>query len=197
MLELHGIEASTRAVARALGRGERSAIGTYAFDGGGLIVEGGRRRDSDALAPLLARIPFPSNWWAVVGAPDAAPGISGDSESEAFDALPSPSEAQVGRVCRIVLMDLLPSLAEADLDGFGASLARIQSITGEWWAPIQGGVFTPGPTADLVQAMSGWGARGVGQSSWGPAVYGIVDGERAGRQLAGRVERSLGAEGRV
>ena len=25
--------------------------------------------------------------------------------------------------------------------------------------------------------MAEWGACGVGQSSWGPAVYGIVDGE--------------------
>ena len=29
-----------------------------------------------------------------------------------------------------------------------------------------------------------WGASGVGQSSWGPAVYGIVDGEAAGDRLA-------------
>ena len=41
--------------------------------------------------------------------------------------------------------------------------------------------------------MAEWGAPGVGQSSWGPAVYGIVDGEEAGRRLAERVRTALGA----
>jgi predicted sugar kinase len=48
--------------------------------------------------------------------------------------------------------------------------------------------------------MAEWGALGVGQSSWGPAVYGIVDGEDAGLRLAELV-RALsaksGAEGTV
>jgi predicted sugar kinase len=35
--------------------------------------------------------------------------------------------------------------------------------------------------------MAEWGAAGVGQSSWGPTVYGIVDGEDAGVRLADRV----------
>jgi predicted sugar kinase len=37
----------------------------------------------------------------------------------------------------------------------------------------------------------------VGQSSWGPAVYGIVDGEAAGRALAARVRADLGGQGTV
>ena len=45
--------------------------------------------------------------------------------------------------------------------------------------------------------MSAWGALGVGQSSWGPAVYGIVDGEDRGRALAAHVRAELGADGAV
>ena len=40
----------------------------------------------------------------------------------------------------------------------------------------QGGTFAPGPSADLVRCMREWGVPGVGQSSWGPAVYGILEG---------------------
>ena len=43
--------------------------------------------------------------------------------------------------------------------------------------------------------MAEWGAPGVGQSSWGPAVYGIVDGEDAGRRLAERVRTALDRSG--
>ena len=45
--------------------------------------------------------------------------------------------------------------------------------------------------------MAEWGACGVGQSSWGPAVYGIVDGEDAGHRLAARVGEALGTGGTV
>jgi beta-ribofuranosylaminobenzene 5'-phosphate synthase len=45
--------------------------------------------------------------------------------------------------------------------------------------------------------MTTWGAAGVGQSSWGPAVYGIVQGDEAGSSLAARVKEWLGGRGSV
>jgi predicted sugar kinase len=39
--------------------------------------------------------------------------------------------------------------------------------------------------------MAEWGAAGVGQSSWGPAVYGIVGGTEDGVHLADRVRAAL------
>jgi len=63
-------------------------------------------------------------------------------------------------------------------------VGTVQEITGQWFAPAQGGTFAPGATAALVSRMAEWGAAGVGQSSWGPAVYGIVDGKVAADALA-------------
>jgi predicted sugar kinase len=37
----------------------------------------------------------------------------------------------------------------------------------------------------------------VGQSSWGPAVYGLVGNEAEGRALAARVAELLGSGGQV
>jgi beta-ribofuranosylaminobenzene 5'-phosphate synthase len=45
--------------------------------------------------------------------------------------------------------------------------------------------------------MQAWGAAGVGQSSWGPAVYGIVGDPDAGAALAARARRAVGADGDV
>jgi predicted sugar kinase len=45
--------------------------------------------------------------------------------------------------------------------------------------------------------MRAWGARGVGQSSWGPTVYGIVRGDEAARRLADQVGAGLGSAGAV
>src|SRR5207247_8287192 len=113
----------------------------------------------------------------------------------AFARLPQPRERDVERVAHLVLMALLPALAEADLATFGATLSEIQALTGRWFASVQGGTFAPGPSEELVRRMARWGAAGVGQSSWGPAVYGIVDGEEAGVGLADRGRAALGAAG--
>ena len=197
LAELYGVEADTAELARAVGRVHRSAVGTHVFTGGGLVVEGGRRRGSEDIAPLLARLPFPPTWWCIVGVPHTARGMSGGAEEAAFAELAAPPERDVERVAHLVLMRLLPALADADLVTFGEALSAIQSITGRWFASVQGGTFVTGPSEELVRSMAEWGASGVGQSSWGPAVYGIVDGEDSGRRLAGRVRAALGTAGSV
>jgi beta-RFAP synthase len=197
LAELHRTSADPAALARAVGRARRSAIGTWTFALGGLVVEGGRHRDRDDCGPLLARLSFPPAWRCIVAIPDATPGISGTTEEEAFARLPQPAERDVERVAHLVLMALLPALADGDLGGFGAALTQIQEITGRWFAAVQGSTFAPGPSEGLVRRMAEWGASGVGQSSWGPTVYGIVEGDDAARRLADRVRDVLQGKGRV
>jgi beta-RFAP synthase len=193
LAELYGVESDARGLAGAVGRGRRSAIGTWTFEDGGLVVEGGRRAGSDECGPLIARVPIPSTWFCILAIPEGAPGISGAGEAEAFATLPAPPERDVERVAHIVLMSLLPALADADLPGFGRALTEVQEITGQWFTSVQGGTFAPGGSADLVRRLREWGASGVGQSSWGPAVYGIVDGHEAADRLAGRVVDYMGS----
>jgi len=195
--ELYDVDRHAPALTRAVGRARRSAIGTWTFERGGLVVEGGRHRDRDTCGPLVARLPFPPAWRCVLAVPDAPPGLSGAEEETALSSLPSPSERDVERVAHLVLMALLPALADADLEAFGRALDEIQDVTGRWFTTVQGGTFARGPSADLVRRLRDWGAVGVGQSSWGPAVYGVVDGDDAGRRLADRVRSVLGPGGQV
>jgi beta-ribofuranosylaminobenzene 5'-phosphate synthase len=196
LAELHGLPADVIGLARVVGRGRRSAIGTWTFALGGFIVEGGRRVGADAIAPLLARFPIPAAWRCVVAVPPGAPGLSGEAEAAAFERLPPPPERDVERVAHLVLMQLLPALVEADLPGFGAALTEVQRITGAWFAPAQGGVFAPGASETLVRRLAEWGAAGVGQSSWGPAVYGLSASEPEARAIAARAA-TLVATGQV
>jgi beta-RFAP synthase len=194
--ELSGLPTDVTALARAVERGRRSGVGTWTFAYGGFVLEGGRTPGgADRVAPLLARLPFPDPWCAVVAVPPGKPGLAGDDEAAAFARLPSPSARDVERVSHLVLMQLLPALAEADLAGFGAALGEVQRITGGWFAPAQGGVFAPGETRELVERLRAWGAVGVGQSSWGPAVYGIVGDPGASQALAERVRKAIGTRG--
>jgi len=195
--ELHGIDARASELARAVGRARRSAIGTWTFERGGLVVEGGRHPDRDACGPLVAHLSFPSSWRCVLVIPDAPPGLNGPDEESALAALPAPSAHDVERVAHLVLMALLPALADGDLLTFGRTLGEIQDVTGRWFATVQGGAFARGPSAEMVRRLREWGAMGVGQSSWGPAVYGLVEGDEAGHTLAERVRHAIGGAGRV
>jgi beta-RFAP synthase len=197
LAELNGLAPDPVELARAVGRGRRSAIGTWAFALGGFIVEGGRRPGTEEIAPLLAHYPVPESWRCVVAVPQGSPGLSGEAEAQAFEQLPPPPEGEVERVSHLVLMQLLPALVEADLASFGEALSTVQRITGAWFATQQGGVFAPGPAGQLVASLAAWGAAGVGQSSWGPAVYGLVESDLAARKLADQVRVALGPGGAV
>jgi len=195
--ELYGLPTDVTTLAHAVDRGRRSAVGTWTFALGGFVLEGGRRPGDEAPAPLLARLPMPAAWRCVVVTPAGKSGLAGDEEAAAFGRLPPPPATEVAHVAHLVLMQLLPALAVADLAAFGAALTAVQRIIGGWFAPAQGGVFAPGETGELVEQLRRWGAIGVGQSSWGPAVYGIVADAGTAAALAGRVRAILRPGGAV
>ena len=198
LAELHGESATAPELARAVGRAKRSAVGTWTFDRGGFVVEGGRRADrEDDTGPLLARLSFPPTWRCVVALPDAPSGVSGSAEAHAFASLPLPAERDVERVSHLVLMAMLPALADRDIGAFGTALTEVQEINGRWFSHAQGGPFAPGASAFLVKRLREWGAAGVGQSSWGPAVYAVVDGDGAALDLARRAQDAMGQGGAV
>ena len=109
LAELYGVATTATALARAVGRAQRSAIGTWTFAGGGLVVEGGRRPDGDDVGPLIARLPFPPAWHCVVAVPRRPPAISGADEAEALARLPPPADREVEQIAHLVLMAVRPA----------------------------------------------------------------------------------------
>jgi beta-RFAP synthase len=192
---LHDRDVSAPDLAHAVGRAARSAVGTWTFGLGGLVVEGGVRRGEERPAPLLARYAMPEQWRVVLVIPSADPGLSGVAEEEAFRRL-VPSAERAATIAQLVLTSLLPAIVDGEIEEFGAALTRVQQLVGDAFATVQGGRFHPRAGA-LVEALLRHGAAGAGQSSWGPAVYGFVDGESAGRELGARMEEVVGGEGSV
>ena len=180
-------------LARHVGRGQRSALGVHGFLRGGFLVESGKR-DGDLLAPLTVRTPFPPEWRLVLATPQGAPGLHGAAEQEAFAHLPNGPDrmANTDALCRLVLLGLLPALAEADLDAFGEALYDFNSRVGEAFAAIQGGVNCGPRVTECVEYLRGEGIRGVGQSSWGPTVFAVVGGEERAADLRQRLSRRFG-----
>ena len=63
-------------LARLTGRGGRSGIGLHGFQHGGLIVDGGRKREAD-VPPLVARMRFPEDWSVLIVQPEGVGGLHG------------------------------------------------------------------------------------------------------------------------
>jgi beta-RFAP synthase len=163
---------SAEELARLTGRGHRSGIGLHGFQRGGFIVDGGRKADGD-VPPLVAHLHFPDEWSVLVVQPPGSHGLHGPDEVRAFAELPSISERMTERLCRIVLLGILPSIAERDLAGFGSALEELQSLVGASFAPAQGGPYSSPGASEVIRELHQAGFVGCGQSSWGPSLYGF------------------------
>ena len=189
---LHGLDVTPAEVARLLDRGARSGVGLGSFQRGGFIVDGGHR--GDGTPPVISRLPFPEDWRLLLVLDRQRRGVHGDREKGAFGRLPEFPAELAGQLCRIVLMQVLPSLAEADVAGFGAGITDIQRRVGDHFAVAQGGRYASPEVAALLGWMEVNGAAGVGQSSWGPTGFAICESEAGAQALCSRA-RSAGLVG--
>ena len=191
------LDARVARLAALTGRAKRSGVGFHLFRLGGFVVEGGhavRERGTGDVPPLLARHEVPEDWRVVVALPRTTTRVSGEAEEEAFRRLKPADEATVDRIARAVLTGLLPALVERDLPAFGRALAATQELVGACFAPVQEGAFHPA-AAPLVRALKQEGACGVGQSSWGPAVYAFAADAREEERVAAVMQKAApGAE---
>ena len=178
-----GIDVDVWDVAMAMGRGRRSGVGTAAFQMGGFIVDAGHRtgRTGREAAPTVVwRRDFPADWRFIVVVPDAVRGLSGRSEEGVFGAL-APSVRISEEVCRITQLRLMPALVEHDIEELGRALTAVDRKTGAYFSDVQGGVYGGGESDAAIETLLRAGAFGAGQSSWGPAVYGLVHERDVGR----------------
>jgi beta-ribofuranosylaminobenzene 5'-phosphate synthase len=164
-------------------RGARSGAGTGLFATGGFVVDAGRG-ESTRVPPIVARAAFPEDWRIILVTDPSKRGVSGVAEIDAFAALQQFPAAHAGEICRRVLMQVLPSLAENDIGSFGAGISAIQAIVGGYFAPVQGGSrFRSRAVEALLASLAAAGATGIGQTSWGPTGFAFAADAAAAQKL--------------
>lgn len=179
---LYGFQISTREVAILMKRGARSGIGVGAFTMGGFLVDGGRG-ESTEVPPIVSQCYFPEEWRILLVFDKDVEGINGNPEKEIFEQLPPMNEDDSARICRVVLMQLLPALAEKNCDKFGAAITEIQTMMGEHFSDAQNGHYSSQQVAEIMRWTLLHGAAGVGQSSWGPTGFAIYPNELEAYQM--------------
>jgi beta-RFAP synthase len=166
-------------LARRVGRGERSAIGVYGFERGGLLVEAGKTPE-EPLSPLIASLSFPREWVVLLLTPESRGVWHGARERIAFTQLAQSTSVQSADVLyRIALTGILPGVASADIDLFGEAVYEFNARVGDMFATVQGGRYASPAVANCVQQLRDLGVKCVGQSSWGPTVFAIVNTDEA------------------
>lgn len=187
--KLYGKTATIRELSSLLGRGRASGIGTIAFERGGFIIDGGVG-GGQGPPPAILRMDLPGNWFFLVVVPAIKRGLSGDEEKKILEKLSAPSN-YAEKISHLLLMKMLPALFEEDIKRFGDALSEIQVLVGRSFSRFQGGIYHSKVSEDLVRFLLREGACGCGQSSWGPAVYGLVEGIRNGEKLKREVEKFM------
>jgi beta-RFAP synthase len=190
---LHGLDDNPVEDASILDRGRRSGAGAALFERGGFVVDVGRGPHTD-VPPVVTHLAFPDLWRVVLIIDPAVEGVHGDDERRAFAELPPLPAESAGEICRRTLMQVLPGVAERDLDAFGEGVAGIQAILGDHFAPAQGGGrFTSRAVGRVAERLRADGARGVGQSSWGPTAFAFAADQGEAEFLASRAREAAGA----
>jgi beta-ribofuranosylaminobenzene 5'-phosphate synthase len=163
----------------AAGRFPRSGVGTHGYFAGGLIVDEGHPQEIEKPtqpARLFQRIEWPEDWHVVTICPPEHAGPSGNRESAAFETLPNPTVLEMRYVSDLLRNVFLPAIDpnRSDFDSAMDSLEAIQKTIGGWFAPAQGGhVYGSAQRDRIVGSLRAAGLRGLGQSSWGPTLFGF------------------------
>ncbi|MGQ9468227.1 MAG: beta-ribofuranosylaminobenzene 5'-phosphate synthase [Nitrososphaerales archaeon] len=205
---LHGIHISPRELAEIVGRGGTSGIGVAAFEYGGFIVDGGHTFGANKQKqsflpssaskapppPVISRLDFPDDWLVVLAMPKLSQRIHGSIEVELFSKYCPIPINEVQALSHIILMKLLPSVAERDIFEFGDAISKIQDIG---FKKIEVNLQSD-KVKEIMKIMIEAGAYGVGLSSFGPTLYTVVDNEKKAYTIAKAAENIIrGIGGRV
>jgi len=175
-------------MADAADRGKRSVVGSYGFEQGGFIYESGHASE-DAFPDLLQRIAVPEQWRFVLAIERETIGQFGATEAGSFRTLPPMDPAMTEKLKSLAETQLIPALLAADIEAFGEAVYQYGCQAGDCYRMIQNGRYANPFCESIVQEMREFGIHGVGQSSWGPTIFGLCDSANQAAALSGALRR--------
>ncbi len=190
---LYDVECDLAELARLTERGNRSGIGIGSFETGGFIVDGGRGEKTE-VPPVLFHNSFPESWRLILVFDNTDVGLNGTDEKSAFREIPSMTPACSGHLCRLLMMQVLPALAEEDFELFSQGITEIQRRIGDYFARYQGGRYSSDKVAQVLEWLDGEGVAGHGQSSWGPTSFALFENELEANRMLKALEEQWSDE---
>lgn len=184
------VELAPEELARTVGRGLRSAVGTHGFFRGGVIVDRGKT-DESSLGTLDGAFPIPPEWRVILIGRTDLQGIHGQRELSAFRNLPPIPDATTQRLQRLTRETIVPALLADQFDVFAEGIYQYGLAAGECFRQIQGGPFASSRATEVVKTLRAWGVAGVGQSSWGPCLFCFIPDPDQASSIVTRLQSEL------
>ena len=160
IVRLYDEEHDPMDLARITGRARHSRAGVVTFLKGGLAVD-----------PGVGEVRFgtvPPTWAFLLGLPGPGEGLSGEEEDEImgsdWSGVPGPEDLGEKLLC---------AAKSGDIEDFASAVSGMDEWTGRCFSRVQGGKYTSPVIEEGVRLVREAGALAAGQSSWGPAFYGL------------------------
>ncbi len=187
---LFNLKLTLEEIALIIGRGLRSGIGIGTFASGGLVLDGGRGKNTE-IPPIIASHHFPSSWRILLMLDNSHIGMHGAEEKKAFSELEDADLASTKDISHAILMQALPALAEENLIQFGQAIAKLQSYTGDYFAPVQNGRYASEQVSQVLNYLIGQGVYCVGQSSWGPTGFAVFENQEQAERYCSTLQQKF------
>ena len=183
LARLQGVTMEHRTIAQIMERGRRSGIGLGVFSFGGLLVDGGKHPSSPAPPALIARYQVPEAWRVLLLSQPDKQGLSASLEKSAFAKRPHFSTNYASYLSRILVMKLMPAMAEKDFVSFAEAVSQLQNVVGDYFSYAQANRFANSCLLAALDFLHAEGVPGIGQSSWGPTGFVLAPDEQRALQL--------------
>lgn len=181
-----------RWLVRYAGRGLRSAVGLSGFLHGGLLLDKGYGDVSSlqlADRPLTAhstRMPEP--WRVVLISPTSGQQMHGGRESKLMQQLGNQPNRRCGQMLQLAERMHNAVQTTANFVEFVDALEPYMELGAQLFSDYQQGLYNGAEITAAVAEAREVGLRGVGQSSWGPTVFGfapdVLQAETMAQQLS-------------
>ena len=164
-----------------------------------MIVDDGYSRDfSDASVRQINTqvLELPANWRAVRLTSISSEVVAGEDEASRIHVAgqkPNP-KLQHMESCLELMIDA--SHGQGDFDAFTNALDYYMYCSAELFSAQQGGLYNGQHIEATVKAAKSAGLRAVGQSSWGPTVFGFAESDIEAQRIAKAVEATPSLSGR-
>lgn len=179
----NNVDANIKKIALASGRGGTSGVGVNTYFSGGMSIDLGVKTTGIPLGPSSARqgppilptqilcLPLPTNWQIGIIVAPKAYRISAEEEINFFKRTCPVDPLSVQQSIYHALSGMACSAIESDFDTFCSAINAIQRTEwkeAEWHAQVDA-------LAELRITLFDAGAKCVGLSSLGPAIYFMSD----------------------
>ena len=176
-----GRRISAAALAKLMGRGERSLMGTALFARGGY---------AGAVDGAVTRWTFPRRWRVVLITPAdhaRARAVHGARETRQITQAPCVRGIAAERLARLVMHKAPRALIREDYRGFARVVQALQTAARRQFSRAQGGAAATPAGRKILVWLRAQGIAAAGQSSWGPTLFAIMPSGEDAAALARRL----------